>query len=102
MPWSECEGQTFGVEFELTWQGHAEAEPDDEDWHRVASALADRLKRSLGSDRVRSEAVKAYRTPGYEKWKVEHDPSAGWEVVSPVLCGKGGIAGACGCLRGAD
>ena len=85
------EGQTFGVEFELTCAGYDEAEPDDEDWHWVASALVDRLKRCLGSDRVRSRTVKEYGTPGYEKWKVEYDSSAGWEVVSPVLCGREGL-----------
>ncbi len=85
------EGQTFGVEFELTWEGYDEAEPDDDDWHRVASALVDRLKWCLGSDRVRSRTVKEYGTPGYEKWKVEYDSSAGWEVVSPVLCGEKGL-----------
>ena len=96
------EGQTFGVEFELTWEGYDEAEPDDEDWHWVASALVDRLKRRLGSDRVRSRTVKEYGTPGYEKWKVEYDSSAGWEVVSPVLCGRDGLlelVDACEALR---
>ena len=85
------EGQSFGVEFELTWEGYGDAEPDDEDWHRVASSLVGRLKQGLGSERVRSEAVKVHGMPGYKKWKVEHDPSAGWGVVSPVLCGKDGL-----------
>ena len=85
------EGQTFGVEFELTCEGYGATEPDDDDWHRVAAALVRRLRRRLGADRVRTETEKAYGTPGYEKWKVEHDPSAGWEVVSPVLCGKEGL-----------
>ena len=86
-----AKGQTFGVEFELTCEGYGEAEPDDEAWYRVAAALVDRLERGLGSARVQSNTVKAYGTPGYQKWKVEHDPSTGWEVVSPVLCGREGL-----------
>ena len=85
------EGQTFGVEFELTCEGYEASEPDDDDWHRVAAALVRGLRRRLGAGRVRTKVEKAYGTPGYEKWKVEHDPSAGWEVVSPVLCGKDGL-----------
>ena len=85
------EGQTFGVEFELTCQGYPETQPDDDEWNQVAAALVRHLKQRLGSGRVRSETVKEYGTPGYEKWKVEYDSSAGWEIVSPVLCGKEGL-----------
>ncbi len=85
------EGQTFGVEFELTCDGFPENDPDDDEWNQVAAALVRHLERRLGSGRVRPETVKAYGTPGYEKWNVEYDSSAGWEVVSPVLCGKEGL-----------
>lgn len=99
------EGQTFGVEFELTSD---EIEnpgriPDDM-WQRKADGLLKYLRRSLGRRKVRNEAVKEYHTPGYEQWKVEYDSSVGWEVVSPVLKGKQGLVElekVCGALTNA-
>ena len=84
------EGQTFGVEFELT----SDEDPDhisDEEWQIKADGLLESLRRKLGRGKVRDEAVKEYHTEGYERWKVEYDISAGWEVVSPILRGEQGL-----------
>ena len=82
-------GQSFGVEFELTRNDYDDIDADE--WKIVAEELVSRLTRRLGSNRVRSEVKMVRGTPGYEKWKVEWDPSAGWEVVSRVLDGKEGL-----------
>ena len=98
------EGQTFGVEFELTCEGYPETGPDDDEWCRIADELLARLRDRLGSQRVRREPEKEYHTEGYEQWKVEYDSSVGWEVVSPVLSGIEGLlelVGACEALSDA-
>ncbi len=94
------EGQTFGVEFELT----ADVDPEtltEREWLDKARALLHRLRDRLGSHRVRPGTRMAYHTRGYERWKVEYDCSVGWEVVSPVLEGRNGfveLAEACDAL----
>ena len=94
------EGQTFGVEFELT----ADVDPEDipkRDWLAKARSLLHGLRERLGPRRVRPRATMAYHTRGYERWKVEYDVSVGWEVVSPILQGRSGLlelAEACGAL----
>ena len=97
------EGQTFGVEFELT----ADIDPETltkREWLDKARVLLHRLRDRLGSHRVRPGARMAYHTRGYERWKVEYDCSVGWEVVSPVLDGRIGfveLAEACDALTAA-
>lgn len=97
------EGQTFGVEFELT----ADIDPKDlteEEWLPIALGLLARLRDRLGPSRVRPDAEMDYHTEGYDKWKVEYDRSVGWEVVSPILEGKNGfieLANACAVLTAA-
>ena len=97
------EGQTFGVEFELT----ADVDPEaltEQQWLHTAQGLLRRLRDRLGRHRVRPGARMDYHTRGYERWKVEYDSSVGWEVVSPVLEGRSGfleLAEACATLTAA-
>ena len=87
------EGQTFGVEFELTADVNLEdlSEWENEEWLPKARGLLRYLRDRLGPEKVRSEAEMAYHTEGYDQWKVEWDSTVGWEVVSPILEGRSGL-----------
>ena len=108
------EGQTFGVEFELTtdhiadpWTlGPEGPESSQTEWFDKAKAILESLRRKLGTSKVcaDSELRNEYHVGGYRRWKVEWDSSAGWEVVSPVLKGLDGfleLADACDALTDA-
>ena len=87
------DGQTFGVEFELTNENYEcpDAIPDDE-YMRVATALLNHLREQLGDSKVCARPYKGYhQDETYREWKVERDRSVGWEVVSPILKGKAGL-----------
>ena len=81
--------QTFGVEIELTSPNGI---PDwsSPEWRTGAHTL-------LACLRTHAHAPVATRPMGYHescdptRWVVEHDRSAGWEVVSPILENKAGF-----------
>ena len=96
-------GQTFGVEFELAAPGVEPDEVPDGEWLRKAKELLRYLREKLGPSKVipNSAVRRVYHCGNYERWKVEYDSSAGWEVVSPVLKGVAGLeelAAACEAL----
>ena len=92
------EGQTFGIEFELTSEHYEDMFPLDEggiertEYWRVGKGLLRYLRRWLGSGKVRARPCKEYHEDeDYSKWKIEPDSSVGWEVISPVLEGQRGL-----------
>jgi len=100
------EGQTFGLELELTESTGEAPDPDTERWASVASALLGALRRVLGEERVARQAIPAYAGGGGVKdcsvWNLEWDSSAGWEVTSRILSGEEGfieVDGACAALE---
>lgn len=82
-------GQSFGVEFELTRDGFEPGEMP-EDWYDVGRALADRLREELPDEHVYPAAAR-YGHTEYDGWQVTWDSTAGWEVVSPPLEGEDGL-----------
>lgn len=108
------EGQTFGVEFELTADhiddprtlGPEGPESHQLEWFATAKEILACLRDRLGRSKVCTDARtrNEYHVGGYSRWKVEWDSSAGWEVVSPVLSGLEGLlelTAACEALTGA-
>jgi len=98
------EGQTFGIEFELT-------DPDvgtpkvNAAWTRRAEAVHAELAKALPG-KVARRVIDKYAGQGGEKdsslWNVEFDGSAGWEVTTPVLSGEAGfreVSTACAALE---
>lgn len=88
------QGQTFGIEFEITRPGkHV---PYDEEWKRIAEILRQGLAASLGA-RVSQQVY----LPGSETekdcslWNVEWDGSCGWEVTTRILQDRDGLAEVC-------
>lgn len=84
------EGQTFGIEFELTPLS-GEVPQVDQAWMRVAESLRTRLAAVLPG-RVAAAVLPYYAggasggpTKDSSVWNVEYDSSAGWEVTSRVL-----------------
>ena len=85
-------GQTFGVEFELTSRTWEPNDIPDDEYTRVAEGLLQHLRDRLGTNSVRAAPCEGYHEDeDFDRWKVEPDSSAGWEVVSPVLKGKDGL-----------
>ena len=79
--------QTFGVEIELTAPGGVPHQG------RAWNDPAERIIRRLGDTAEAGvRPLTAWQdADSPERWKVVYDASAGWEVVSPVLCGAGGF-----------
>ncbi|MBA4190271.1 MAG: hypothetical protein C0467_19980 [Planctomycetaceae bacterium] len=74
-------GQTFGVEIELTTKtGVPWCDPA---WESTALGIIAKLKEHV-SGPVHSHPLKNKGGP-VTHWRVVHDSSAGWEVVSPIL-----------------
>ncbi|MCK9608682.1 MAG: DEAD/DEAH box helicase family protein [Methylomonas sp.] len=83
------ENMTFGVELEIT-------SPDKIPrygtslWNRGAKLLIAMLSRIVGPEWVYQRGVGYHESHdlGIETlWRVEFDCSAGWEIISPILCG---------------
>jgi superfamily II DNA or RNA helicase len=97
------EGQTFGIEFELTT---LEGPPPGlgPAWKAIAEQLRARLAEALPG-RVAAEVIEGYAGSEGGKdnsvWNVEYDSSAGWEVTSRILANQDGfleIEAACAAL----
>lgn len=86
------QGQTFGIEFELTRAGDAPV-PGDPEWLRVAEAI--RLHVTTATMAVAPGVLTTYVGSEGDKdtsvWNVEHDASVGWEVTSPILWNEDGF-----------
>ncbi|TNF32497.1 MAG: hypothetical protein EP329_09855 [Deltaproteobacteria bacterium] len=101
------EGQTFGLELELTESSAAIPRPHTERWSAVATALLEALRRAIGSELVAAAATPWYAGGGsggkdFSVWNVEWDSSAGWEVTSRILSGEDGfieVDAACAALE---
>lgn len=88
------EGQTFGIEFELT-------SPDGVPslgvrWKKKAEALRSALETALPPGRVAEAVIEGYAGQGlvekdFGVWNVEYDQSVGWEVTSPILANREGF-----------
>jgi superfamily II DNA or RNA helicase len=75
-------GQTFGVEMELT--GPHGVPRRDHAWTRLAHVLIGRL-RGTAIIPVHPDPLNYHQASDPTTWRVMHDGSAGWEVVSPIL-----------------
>jgi hypothetical protein len=82
------EDQTFGVEIELT---SPLGSPDDTGlvygswrWKLVADQIIDAIA-SVATLPVDREPRNYHQMKDTDRWRVEFDRSAGWEVVSPIL-----------------
>ena len=100
------EGQTFGLELELTESTGEIPDVHTDRWATVASALLGALRGALGDDRVACQAIPAYAGGGGVKdcsvWNLEYDASAGWEITSRILSGEEGfleVDAACSALE---
>jgi superfamily II DNA or RNA helicase len=85
------DGQTFGIEFELTRDDWSDRVSTDA-WSVVAEPLRRRLSDALPG-RVAARVFTEYGSPerSYGVWNVERDNSCGWEVISRVLVGPEGF-----------
>jgi superfamily II DNA or RNA helicase len=84
------EGQTFGIEFELTTLS-GQVPALNQAWWQIAETIRSRLAAALPG-RVANQVIFGYAGGGVEGnskdssvWNVEYDASAGWEVTSRVL-----------------
>ncbi len=97
------EGQTFGLEVELTHPRYAN-DMSDRTWRQLAEPLREALAVTLGEPvevEPRYSGVEGGRKD-YTRWCVERDGSVGWEVTTPVLEGVAGyeaVARACRALE---
>lgn len=96
------EGQTFGVEIEISHTSFAPTRSwKNRMWKPVAEKIRTALAEGLGSHRVANSAV-GYNQGSHNVWNVEYDRSVGWEVKTPILCGVSGakeLAKACSILQ---
>jgi superfamily II DNA or RNA helicase/GNAT superfamily N-acetyltransferase len=88
--------QKFGIEIEFALLGHDEI-PDfgDPYWQEKAQNILTVLSDALGPSHVLLKPHEYHETPTEDKknrWHLEHDNSAGWEVVSPILEGHDGFS----------
>lgn len=87
------EGQTFGIEFELTSREAVPRSAETTGWSRIASPLLEAIRASGAP--TAPAPIHGYAGQGGEKdssvWNVEYDSSVGWEVTSPVLVGLTGF-----------
>lgn len=86
------EGQTFGVEFELT--GKQFSQEMDRNvgsaWHSVAESLRSALATALPGKVANSVYSEHHPDKSFSVWNVEYDASAGWEVTSRKLRNQAG------------
>jgi hypothetical protein len=82
------QGQTFGIELELTREDYPE--PASDEWSSTAHALLDLLSNKLGSHRVAAEPYTAYHDSRleFDVWNVEFDSTCGWAEPSPHITPK--------------
>lgn len=88
------QGQTFGVEIELTTADGSEP-PTGPAWMRAAEGLRQALATALPgrvAPRVHAEYQGSAGTKDTSRWNVERDGSAGWEVTSRILQDAEGFA----------
>jgi superfamily II DNA or RNA helicase len=85
---SFAQGQTFGVEIELT-SPTGVPEPDNK-WDAVGRRILDCLRKHANRP-VAAQPLGYGEHDGRDEWHVEYDSSAGWEVISPVLVGAEGF-----------
>jgi superfamily II DNA or RNA helicase len=97
------EGQTFGIEFELTTLSGPPPELGRA-WKIIAEQLRARLAEALPG-RVADSVIEGYAGSEGGKdnsvWNVEYDRSAGWEVTSRILANQDGfleVEAACAAL----
>ena len=88
------DGQTFGIEFELTARVGDIPNPSQPAWHATAEAIRRALASALPG-RVASSVTASYEGAFGDKdvtvWNVEYDSTCGWEITSPVLEGERGM-----------
>ena len=86
------QGQTFGVELELTSHDFdPDIEPDAK-WHWRATAVLDALRNTLPRGTVADAPFPTYHADNRDDsvWNVEYDNSCGWEVTSRILMDRSG------------
>ncbi len=81
-------GQTFGVEMELTCEG-AVPKMGSKKWSQTARAIIQRLHEVTAH--VWPEPLRYHQPADLTTWRVMHDSSCGWEVVSPILLDVEGV-----------
>jgi hypothetical protein len=81
-------GQTFGVEIELTARDGVP--PVGRPWEEPARAIIARLKETAGAP-VHPAPLGYHGSADLTRWRVTHDASCGWEVVSPILVDGDGV-----------
>ena len=86
------EGQTFGVELELTSDDFEPENEPDANWHCRATAVLDALRNALPRGTVADSPYPIYHDPNRDDsvWNVEFDASCGWEVTSRILKDRSG------------
>ena len=85
------EQRKFGLEMELTSDDFISTSSwKNKEWRGRAGIIHAFLREALGASRVCSR-IGYTSKPSYTQWQVVYDQSAGWEIVSPILCGKEGV-----------
>ncbi len=88
------DGQSFGVEIELTWDRYNESSETENEkiFGQHAHKLLAKLRQGLGSKNVAAAPIGEHHgDKDYSVWNVEWDGSCGLELVSPVLMGESGF-----------
>lgn len=85
------ERRRFGIEIELTADDFISTSSwKKKEWKGRAGIILAFLNEALGAKRVFSQ-LQYTSKPIYDQWQVVYDESAGWEIVSPILCGREGV-----------
>lgn len=86
-----CPTQSFGFEIEITTNRTYKI-PDfkSQVWLDGAMQIIKMLNDAVGMDLVSQKPFGYHENNNYSLWRVEHDLSVGWEIVSPVLVGAEG------------
>ncbi|MCK9619116.1 MAG: DEAD/DEAH box helicase family protein [Methylobacter sp.] len=86
---SIIENMTFGVELEITSPNEVPLFGTQQ-WNKGAELLIRTLSVAIGPEQVYQKGLNYHqsaRVGANTLWRVESDSSAGWEVISPILCG---------------
>ena len=83
------QGQTFGVEIELTRDGWENESPTS--WLRTAEGLRQVLLAVLGQRYVCDHPADYDGSKSDDVWNVERDGSCGWEITTRILEGEAGL-----------
>ena len=85
------EKRRFGIEIELTADDFVSTSSwKKKNWKARAGIILAFLRESLGATRVSSQLQYTSKS-SYDQWQIVYDESAGWEIVSPILCGREGV-----------